>query len=79
MGLYEWCCNHYSGSGVINMNITLAKYIKVTTPTDEEIINSVKATISGVESFVPMDKANTDYAEILRQVAAGTLTIADAD
>jgi len=61
------------------MNITLAKYIKVTTPTDEEIINSVKATISGVESFVPMDKANTDYAEILRQVAAGTLTIADAD
>ena len=61
------------------MNITLAKYIKVITPTDEEIINSVKATIGGVESFVPMDEANTDYAEILRQVAAGELTIADAD
>ena len=28
---------------------------------------------------VPIDPANTDYAEIMRQVAAGTLTIADAD
>tara|TARA_R110001606_G_scaffold147484_1_gene287404 strand:- start:229 stop:432 length:204 start_codon:yes stop_codon:yes gene_type:complete len=28
---------------------------------------------------VPIDPANTDYEEIMRQVAAGTLTIADAD
>ena len=28
---------------------------------------------------VPLDPANRHYAEILRQVAAGTLTIADAD
>ena len=34
---------------------------------------------NGVTRFVPLDQANTDYAEILRQVAAGTLTIADAD
>jgi len=28
---------------------------------------------------VPLDPANRHYAEILRQVEAGTLTIADAD
>ncbi len=29
--------------------------------------------------FVPLDPANTDYAEIMQQVEAGTLTIAPAD
>ena len=28
---------------------------------------------------VPLDPANTDYAEIMRQVEAGELTIAPAD
>jgi hypothetical protein len=28
---------------------------------------------------VPLDPANTHYAEIMRQVEAGELTIADAD
>ena len=28
---------------------------------------------------VPLDPSNSDYAEIMRQVAAGELTIADAD
>jgi hypothetical protein len=28
---------------------------------------------------VPLDPANRHYAEILKQVEAGTLTIADAD
>jgi len=41
--------------------------------------DNIKATIDGVEMFVPLDPANRHYAEILRQVAAGTLTIADAD
>ena len=40
---------------------------------------SVNATIDGTETSVPLDPANRDYAEILRQVAAGELTIADAD
>ena len=35
--------------------------------------------INDVEVAVPLDPANIHYAEILRQVAAGTLTIADAD
>ena len=39
----------------------------------------IKATIDGTELFVPLDPANRHYAEILRQVEAGTLTIQDAD
>ena len=40
---------------------------------------SVKATIDSKEMFVPMDTANRHYAEILKQVADGTITIAEAD
>ena len=54
------------------MNITSAQY------TDSENL-MIKATIEGVTLFVPLDPANSHYAEILRQVAAGTLTIQDAD
>ena len=39
----------------------------------------VGATINGQVMFVPLDPANSHYAEILKQVAAGDLTIADAD
>lgn len=35
--------------------------------------------VNGVESSVPMNEENADYTEILKQVAAGELTIADAD
>lgn len=57
------------------MNITNAQY---QTGIDGSS-NIIKATIDGVEMFVPLDPANRHYTEILRQVAAGTLTIADAD
>ena len=40
---------------------------------------SIKATIDGTEMSVPLDPANRHYAEIMRQVAAGELTIADAE
>ena len=57
------------------MNITLAQY-----NADENGNNSsVQATIDGQTMSVPMDPANRHYAEILRQVEAGTITIADAD
>ena len=57
------------------MNITSAQYIQ-----DEESQNiGVKVTLDGVSMGVPLDPANTHYAEILKQVAAGTLTIAEAD
>jgi len=39
--------------------------------------STIKATIDGTEMFVPIDPANRHYAEILRQVEAGELTIAD--
>ena len=54
------------------MTITSAQYLN----SDNE---TIKATIDGTELFVPLDPANRHYAEILRQVAAGTLTIADAE
>jgi len=58
------------------MNITSAQYIKSRDDSDNE---SIKATIDGKVWFVPLDPANTDYQEILNQVQAGTLTIADAE
>lgn len=59
-----------------SMNITSAQYVK-NTDTNENY--TVQATIDGVEMSVPLDLANRHYAEILRQVEAGTLTIAAAD
>ena len=59
------------------MNITLAQH--VTDPLTSDTGKVIKATIDGTEMQVPTDPDNRHYAEILRQVAAGTLTIADAD
>ena len=59
-----------------NMNITAAQY---TTNPDDGQIDMVKATIDGIEMFVSMSSGNRHYAEIMRQVDAGTLTIQDAD
>ena len=55
-----------------DMNITSAQYL--TTQQD-----TILAVIDGVTWSVPTDSDNLHYAEILRQVAAGDLTIADAD
>ena len=57
------------------MNITNAQYINDI----EDNQSSIKATIDGKEMFVPLDPNNRHYAEILKQVADGTLTIQDAD
>ena len=59
-----------------NMNITAAQY-----NTDDLSGNnsSIQATIDGQEMSVPMDPANRHYAEIMRQVEAGTLTIQEAN
>ena len=40
---------------------------------------SIQATIDGQEMSVPLDPANRHYAEIMRQVDAGTLVIAEAE
>ena len=58
-----------------DMNITSAQYVL-----DIDGSNAaVTATIDGTEISVPLDPANRHYAEIMRQVDAGTLTIADAE
>jgi len=41
--------------------------------------NGIFATINGVPMGIPLDPANSHYAEILKQVEAGTLTIEDAE
>ena len=56
------------------MNITQAQYHK-----SNNVNVSIKATIDGAEMSVPLDPANRHYAEILRQVKEGKLTIKDAD
>ena len=61
-----------------DMNITAAKYAP-NHPITGEASQSVIATVNGVELHVPSDTGNRHYAEIMRQVAAGELTIADAD
>ena len=40
---------------------------------------SINATLDGVTRTIPISEDNTDYQEIMRQVAAGELTIADAE
>ena len=57
------------------MNITSTRYFNDVDGNQFGII----ATIDGTEMSVPLDPANRHYAEILRQVDAGTLTIEDAD
>ena len=54
------------------INITSAQYT-------EEDKTVIKAIIDGTEMFVPNDPDNRHYAEILRQVEEGTLTIKDAE
>ncbi len=55
-----------------DMAITAAQYI-----VDLGGNNSgIQATIDGQEMSVPLNPANRHYAEIMRQVDAGTLVIA---
>jgi hypothetical protein len=42
-------------------------------------ISSITVDINGVTSFVPIDTMNGDYNEIMRQVEAGELVIADPE
>tara|TARA_R100000278_G_C5340300_1_gene118019 strand:- start:24 stop:212 length:189 start_codon:yes stop_codon:yes gene_type:complete len=58
------------------MNITSAQWFDGPTGGANEII---KATIDGQVMWVPVCVGNKEYDEIMKQVEAGTLTIADAD
>ena len=58
------------------MNITNARYV---VDPISDVNEAIIAIIDGQEMSVPLNPANTHYAEILKQVADGTLTIAEAD
>ena len=58
------------------MIIENAQYFLITGTNINSCINCI---IDGVAMSVPLDPANRHYAEILKQVADGTLTIADAE
>lgn len=58
------------------MNITSAQYDGLYADGQN---SAIKATIDGIQMSVPLDPANRHYAEIMRQVEAGTLTIQPAD
>ena len=59
-----------------SMNITNAQYYKYINGDENVAIN---CTIDGKKVTVPLDPDNRHYAEILKQVEAGTLTIQEAD
>ena len=58
-----------------NMNIVNASYL--TNDGGDNVC--IKATIDNAEMYVPLTPGNRHYDEIMRQVEAGDLTIADAD
>ena len=58
------------------MNITSAQYYKDIDDTENV---GITAIVDGTEMHVPLVTSNRHYAEIMRQVDAGELTIQDAD
>ena len=58
------------------MNITSAQYT-IDPMTNE--VSSINATIDEEILSVPLDPSNRHYAEIMRQVEAGTLTIQEGN
>ena len=56
------------------LNIKSAQYVNVR---GENV--SINIIVGTVSMSVPLDPDNTDYAEILKQVKEGKLTIKDAD
>ena len=56
------------------MNIASAQYTAI-----DDVNMSIKVVIDGTTLYVPLSPGNRHYDEIQRQVAAGTLTIQDAD
>jgi len=56
------------------MDITSAQYAAF-----QGVAVSITAIIDGATMSVPLDPANRHYAEIMRQVEEGELTIEEAD
>ena len=58
-----------------DMNITTAQYVLSLDGNNA----CIQATIDGIDLSVPLALANRHYAEIMRQVEAGTLVVAAAE
>jgi len=58
-----------------NMNIISVQH----TVDEQGNSGNIRATIDGQEMSVPLDPSNRHYAEIMRQVDAGTLVVAAAE
>ena len=59
----------------IKSTITNAKYLK----DKDGSVKTMKCDYNGQEISVPLNLQNRHYAEIMKQVKEGTLTIEDAD
>ena len=58
------------------MKITNAQYMK---DYENTKVVTIRCDIDSVTKYVPLDPNNRHYAEILRQVEEGKLTIKDAE
>ena len=58
------------------MTITNAQYMK---DYENTKVVTIRCDIDSVTKYVPLNPDNIHYAEILKQVEAGTLTIKDAE
>ena len=58
------------------MKIENAQYAKISKDAE---VTSIVAVVDGQQVAIPVDTANSHYAEILKQVEEGTLTIKDAE
>lgn len=58
------------------MNIENAKYVRSDMSNE---VKGISATIDGEVMSVPLVVGNRHYTEIMRQVDAGIITIADAE
>ena len=59
------------------MNIESAQYVADTLTGNAQAM--IQIIVDSITISVPLDPANTTYAEIMRQVEAGELTIDPAD
>jgi len=58
---------------------TNAQYVEDELYTGGPTIRNIKCTLNGRNIVVPLDPKNSDYIVIQKEVAAGNLTIADAE
>ncbi len=58
------------------MKIENAQYAKISKDAE---VTSIVAVVDGQQVAIPLDPANRHYAEILKQVQEGKLTIKDAE